>query len=76
VRRYQTLVGALSRGLRIANSTRVLSVDASAAAGVVVATDNGTFRADRVVVTLPLGVLQASPLRACACARAHVCGRL
>lgn len=54
---YQTIVAGLSEGLDIRLGQRVNKVD-STGATIQVVTDKGRFQARRVLVTLPLGVLQ------------------
>jgi monoamine oxidase len=55
---FDTIIEHLSTGLDIRLNTVVKSINQSTK-GVRVATDNGTFKGDRVVVTLPVGVLKS-----------------
>lgn len=55
---YDQIPRGLAQGLDIRFGQRVLRVDHDGGS-VRVETDNGTFRTDRAVVTLPLGVLQS-----------------
>lgn len=55
---YRVLLDALASGLDI-RFNQVVNRVAYSATGVTVTTNRGTFPASRVVVTLPLGVLQA-----------------
>ncbi|MGW6391627.1 flavin monoamine oxidase family protein [Streptomyces sp. NPDC055103] len=57
-RGYRQITDHLASGLAIQTGQIVKRVDWNAA-GVSVTTDKGTFSADHVVVTLPLGVLQS-----------------
>lgn len=54
---YDTIVSGLSEGLTILNN-QVVEKIALTASGVSVTTSRGIFTADRVVITLPLGVLK------------------
>jgi monoamine oxidase len=54
---YDQIVKGLARGLAI-NLSQVVGKIAYDANGVTITTNQGEFKADRVVVTLPLGVLQ------------------
>ena len=56
------VVARLARGLDIRTGQRVKAI-AYGDKGVVVQTDDGTFKADQVVVTLPLGVLAGGAIR-------------
>lgn len=56
---YQVLSNYLAQGLDIRLGQVVHSVTYSADGGVLVGTNQGSFSAQHVVVTLPLGVLQA-----------------
>jgi monoamine oxidase len=56
---YRVLLDALASGLDIRFDQVVNRVAYSATGGVTVTTNRATFTASRVVVTLPLGVLQA-----------------
>lgn len=56
---YQVLSNYLAQGLDIRLKQVVHSVAYSADGGVVVGTSQGSFSAQQVIVTLPLGVLQA-----------------
>lgn len=55
---YDQVIKALARGLDIRTGHRVSGITAGAGS-VEVATDQGTFEAEGVIVTLPLGVLKA-----------------
>lgn len=56
---YAVLAEALARGLDIRLGQRVQRIALAAGGGVTVTTAGGTLRADRVVLSVPLGVLQA-----------------
>jgi monoamine oxidase len=58
VRGYGAVIEALARGLDV-RLQHVVKRIAHSPVGVDVATDNGDFAADAVIVTLPLGVLKA-----------------
>jgi len=58
---YGQLAQHLSRGLSIQQGTEVTRI-ADAGAGVHVETSTGTVSADRVIVTVPLGVLKAGTI--------------
>jgi monoamine oxidase len=55
---YHQITDLLAAGLSVKTGQVVKHIDWNSA-GVTVATDKGTFQADHVVVTLPLGVLQS-----------------
>jgi monoamine oxidase len=59
---YQTLTTHLAKGLDILTGTTVTEV-AWNLGGVSVTTNHGVIQADRVVITLPLGVLKANKVR-------------
>jgi polyamine oxidase len=59
---YDTVARFLAKGLDIRTGVAVHRVD-STKAQIGIETDNGTLRADRVVVTVPLGVLQANKIK-------------
>jgi monoamine oxidase len=54
---YKQLVDFLATGLNISLGQKVTAIDSSTAL-VKVTTDKGSFTADKVIVTVPLGVLQ------------------
>jgi len=56
---YVVLAEVLARGLDIRLGQRVQRIALAAGGGVTVGTTGGTLRADRVVLSVPLGVLQA-----------------
>lgn len=56
---YQVLTNYLAQGLDIRLGQVVKAVSYSAASGVIVTTSQGEFTAPRVIITLPLGVLQS-----------------
>ncbi|MEM0982139.1 MAG: FAD-dependent oxidoreductase, partial [Cyanobacteria bacterium P01_H01_bin.58] len=56
---YDALIDHLATDLDIRLNEIVTHVDYSGAAGVTIAASSGTFKADRVIVTLPIGVLKA-----------------
>lgn len=56
---FDRIIGPLARGLEIRTGAEVVEI----APGRVVLADGGVVRADRVVCTLPLGVLQAGRVR-------------
>ena len=58
---YRKLVEALSEGLDVRLGTPVARIE-HGGTGVRVHSEQGTFEADRVVLTVPLGVLQAGAL--------------
>lgn len=61
---YQSVVDALAEGLDVRLGHVVTRIDTSAAAGPVrVTTERGDFEADKVLVTVPLGVLKAEVVR-------------
>jgi polyamine oxidase len=59
---YDTVARFLAKGLDIRTGVAVHRVD-STKAQIGIETDKGTLRADRVVVTVPLGVLQANKIK-------------
>jgi monoamine oxidase len=59
---FQTIVAHLARNLPIAYNQPVVKIDWSAQP-IVVTTTNTTYRADHVIITLPLGVLQANSVQ-------------
>lgn len=59
---YQVLIQHLARGIDVALGQKVLQVDWSGP-GVRVTTDQATHTADRLLVTLPLGVLKTGEVR-------------
>ncbi len=59
---YQSVVGAIADGLDIRLGHVVTRID-STAASTRITTDHGDFEADKVLVTLPLGVLKAGAVR-------------
>lgn len=58
---YGQIADHLARGLTIRLSEKVTAID-YANAGVMVTTDRGRYTADKVVVTVPLGVLKKSAI--------------
>lgn len=60
---YQVLVDYLARGLDVRLGHIVSAIDYQPGGGVVVTTNRGRFSAQRVVITLPLGVLQSGSVR-------------
>jgi len=56
---YSSIWNAIADGLDIRLNTPVVSIDWSGTPNVITTADGTTFEADRVVVTLPLGVLQS-----------------
>lgn len=56
---YRVLIEALAAGLDIRLGQVVTRIAYSAAGGVTVTTSRGSFTAGRVIITLPLGVLQS-----------------
>ncbi len=58
---YDTLAKHLAEGLDIRLNTPITAIDWSASQ-VQVTTGSGTFEADQVVITIPLGVLQADTI--------------
>jgi len=59
---YRTLVDYLARGLNVQFGQTVTAIDSSTAA-VKVITNKGSFIADRVIVTVPLGVLKKAKIK-------------
>ncbi|VXD01904.1 Amine oxidase [Pseudomonas sp. 9AZ] len=59
---YQTLINFLARGLNIQLGQTVSAIDSSTST-VKVTTNSGTFSADRVIVSVPLGVLKKGTIR-------------
>lgn len=59
---YSVVIDELARGTRVVTGQRVTEIAADAG-GVRVTTTKGTYRGDRVIVTVPLGVLQADVIR-------------
>jgi monoamine oxidase len=59
---YDTVARFLAKGLEIRTGVTVHRIN-STRAQISIETDNGTLRADRVVVTVPLGVLQANKIK-------------
>ncbi|MEU6971473.1 FAD-dependent oxidoreductase [Kitasatospora aureofaciens] len=59
---YHQITDLLAAGLSVRTGQVVKSIDWNSG-GVTVTTDKGVFQADRVVVTLPLGVLQAGAVK-------------
>ncbi len=59
---YGPIVGHLARGLDLRLSEPVTDI-APKGTGVQITTTRGTHRADRVIVTVPLGVLQSGSIR-------------
>lgn len=59
---YRTLVNHLARGLIVQLGQVVSAIDSSTAA-VKVTTNKGSFSADRVIVTVPLGVLKKGSIK-------------
>lgn len=59
---YRTLVNHLARGLNVQLGQVVSAIDSSTAA-VKVTTNKGSFSADRVIVTVPLGVLKKGSIK-------------
>lgn len=60
---YQVLIDHLSAGLDIRLQHEVSEIDYQGAAGVTVRTSQGSFSAQQLIVTLPLGVLKAGKVR-------------
>ncbi len=56
---YSSIWDAVADGLDIRLNTPIAAIDWSGDSNVVTATDGTTFEADRVVITLPLGVLKS-----------------
>lgn len=59
---YRVIVDHLARGLAVERGQRVTAIEASPS-GVSVTTQRGRFDGDRVIVTLPLGVLKRRSVR-------------
>jgi monoamine oxidase len=59
---YDTLANYLARGLDIRTGVAVHSIDTTSPR-VRVLTDRGTFEADKVVITVPLSILQARKIK-------------
>lgn len=60
---YQSVVDALAEGLDVRLGHVVTRIDTAGAGPVRVTTDRGVFEADKVLVTVPLGVLKAGAVR-------------
>lgn len=56
---YDAVVNQVAAGLDIRRNVQVTAIDCRTAGRVTVTTTNGTYIADRCIVTLPLGVLKA-----------------
>ena len=59
---YGTIARFLAKGLDIRTGVAVRKIDCTRAQ-VGIETNNGTLRADRLLVTVPLGVLQAKKIK-------------
>ncbi|NUT47267.1 MAG: NAD(P)-binding protein [Saccharothrix sp.] len=60
---YQSVVDALAEGLDVRLRHVVTRIDTTGARPARVTTDRGAFEADKVLVTVPLGVLKAGAVR-------------
>ena len=59
---YTQIIDALANGVDITLNTPVKSINYQGDTIVVTATNGSTFEADKVIVTVPLGVLQSNSI--------------
>ena len=59
---YSQIIDALSNGLDISLNTPVKSINYQGDSVIVTATNGEEFEADKVIVTVPLGVLQSNSI--------------
>ncbi len=59
---YSQIIDALSHGLDISLNTPVKSINYQGDSVIVTATNGEEFEADKVIVTVPLGVLQSNSI--------------
>lgn len=60
---YSSIIDALANGIDISLNTPVKSINYQGETIIVTATNGSTFEADKVIVTVPLGVLQSNSIK-------------